>query len=263
VGNDQLGASRRYYYLPNTWKLNQSGYWLGNADGTSQNAYYPGALEGSLGNPDITWERARKYDVGVESKFFDSRLSADFDWFYEYRNNILTTLGIIPAIYGVPQADVPPANVGETTNRGYELVLGWTDKIGDFIYTLGADISYSRHKILYMAEANNPYPWMNQTGHSIGQYYGYKTDGFYDTLEELGNRPFFSQSANAVTLGDIKYVDLNGDGLIDIKDITLLVNYILGKTSDGIILENADMNEDSRYDVTDLTLICNAILGKL
>lgn len=57
--------------------------------------------------------------------------------------------------------------------------------------------------------------------------------------------------------------DVNGDGLIDIKDITLLVNYILGKTSDGIILENADMNEDSRYDVTDLTLICNAILGKL
>ena len=59
------------------------------------------------------------------------------------------------------------------------------------------------------------------------------------------------------------HFDSNGDGLIDINDITLLVNYILGKTSDGIILENADMNEDSRYDVTDLTLICNAILGKL
>lgn len=57
--------------------------------------------------------------------------------------------------------------------------------------------------------------------------------------------------------------DVNGDDLIDIKDITLLVNYILGKTSDGIVLENADMNEDGRYDVTDLTLICNAILGKL
>ena len=70
-----------------------------------------------------------------------------------------------------------------------------------------------------MAEAPNPYPWMNQTGHSIGQYYGYKTDGFYDTLEELNNRPFFSQSANAVTLGDIKYVDLDGDGKIDSKDI--------------------------------------------
>ena len=65
-----------------------------------------------------------------------------------------------------------------------------------------------------------------------------------------------------ISTGGIKG-DVNDDGLIDIKDITLLVNYILGKTSDGIILENADMNEDSRYDVTDLTLICNAILGKL
>lgn len=65
-----------------------------------------------------------------------------------------------------------------------------------------------------------------------------------------------------ISTGGIKG-DVNGDGLIDINDITLLVNYILGKTSDGIILENADMNEDSRYDVTDLTLICNAILGKL
>ena len=219
VGNDQLGASRRYYYLPNTWKLNQSGYWLGNADGTSQNAYYPGALEGSLGNPDITWERARKYDVGVESKFFDSRLSADFDWFYEYRNNILTTLGIIPAIYGVPQADVPPANVGETTNRGYELVLGWTDKVGDFIYTLGADISYSRNKILYMAEANNPYPWMNKTGHMIGQRYGLTSDGLFNTQAELDARPFNTYTGNQATLGDIRYKSLDGNAVIDQNDI--------------------------------------------
>ena len=70
-----------------------------------------------------------------------------------------------------------------------------------------------------MAEAPNPYEWMNQTGHSIGQYYGYKTDGFYNTLEELNNRPFFQPSANNVTLGDIKYLDLNGDGIVNSKDM--------------------------------------------
>ena len=74
-------------------------------------------------------------------------------------------------------------------------------------------------KIIYRAEAPNPYDWMNQTGHSIGQNFGYITDGYYDTLEELNSRPFFSASANAVTLGDIKYLDLNGDGLIDNKDM--------------------------------------------
>ena len=219
VGNDQLGASRRYYYLPNTWNLNQKGYWLGDADGTSPNAYYPGAVEGSLGNPDITWERARKYDVGIESKFLRSRLSADFDWFYERRDNILTTLGIIPAIYGVPQDDVPPANVGITTNKGYELVLGWTDKAGSLIYTLGADISYARNKIVYMAEADHPYKWMDKTGHMIGQRYGLTSDGLFNTAEELAARPFNTYTGNQATLGDIRYKSLDGNDVIDQNDI--------------------------------------------
>ncbi|MBO4742357.1 MAG: TonB-dependent receptor [Bacteroidales bacterium] len=219
VGNDQLGANRRYYYLPNTWNLNQGGYWLGNGDGSTPNTYYEGATEGSIGNPAITWERARKYDVGVESKFLSNRLSIDFDWFYEKRDNILTTLGIIPAIYGVKQSDVPPANVGITTNQGYELMLNWTDKVGDFIYTLGADLSYARNKIVYMAEANNPYEWMNKTGHMIGQRYGLKSDGLFNTQEELDARPYNTYTGNQATLGDIRYVSLDGDDRIDQNDV--------------------------------------------
>ena len=219
VGNDQLGANRRYYYLPNTWNLNQGGYWLGNGDGSTPNTYYAGATEGSLGNAAITWERARKYDVGVESKFFANRLSIDFDYFYEKRDNILTTIGIIPSIYGVKQSDVPPANVGITTNQGYELMLGWTDKVGDLIYTLGADISYARNKIVYMAEANNPYEWMNKTGHMIGQRYGLTSDGLFNTQEELDARPYNTYTGNQATLGDIKYVSLDGDDKIDQNDV--------------------------------------------
>ena len=219
VGNDQLGANRRYYYLPNTWNLNQGGYWLGNGDGSTPNTYYEGATEGSIGNPALTWERARKYDVGVESKYLSNRLSIDFDWFYETRDNILTTLGIIPAIYGVKQSDVPPANVGITTNQGYELMLNWTDKVGDFIYTLGADLSYARNKIVYMAEANNPYEWMNKTGHMIGQRYGLKSDGLFNTQEELDARPYNTYTGNQATLGDIRYVSLDGDDRIDQNDV--------------------------------------------
>ena len=100
------GGSRRYYYLPNTYNLNQGGYYLGNSNGSSANAYFSGATEGVLGNPDITWERSRKYDIGVETKFFSDRLSLDFDYFYEKRDNILTTLGTIPAIYGGHSAPV-------------------------------------------------------------------------------------------------------------------------------------------------------------
>lgn len=219
VGNDQLGASRRYYYLPNTYNLNDGGYYLGNSDGSVQNTFFPGATEGTLGNPAITWERARKYDVGLETKFFKNRLSVDFDYFYESRDNILTTLGTIPAIYGVSSGSVPPANVGITNNRGYELVVNWTDKVGDFIYTIGGDLSWSKNKIVYKAEAQNPYPWMNATGHAIGQRFGLVSDGLFNTQEELANRPYNTYTSNAATLGDIRYKDLDGDGLINQNDI--------------------------------------------
>ena len=219
VGNDRLGAARRYYYLPNTYYLNQTGYYLGNGNGSSANTYFAGATEGVLGNPDITWERSRKYDVGVETKFFSDRLSLDFDYFYEKRDNILTTLGTIPAIYGVSSGAVPPANVGITENRGYEIVLGWEDTIGDFTYSIGGDLSWSRNKIIYKAEAKNPYPWMNETGHAIGQRFGLINDGLFNTEEELADRPYNTYTANQATLGDIRYKDLDGDGYINQNDV--------------------------------------------
>ena len=218
VGNDQLGGSRRYYYLPNTYNLNQSGYYLGNGNGSVQNTYFAGAVEGSLGNPDITWERARKYDVGVETKFFKNRLSIDFDWFYEKRDNILTTLGTIPAIYGVSSGDVPPANVGITENHGFETVVNWTENRGGLLYTVSGNISYARNKIIFKAEASNPYPWMNETGHAIGQRFGLISDGLFNTKEELESRPYNTYTGNEATLGDIRYKDLDGDGKIDQND---------------------------------------------
>jgi hypothetical protein len=128
-------------------------------------------------------------------------------------------LGIIPTIYGVDDNKVPPANVGETTNKGYEVVAGWNDRIGNVGYTLEGHISYSKNKIIYQAEAPNPYYWMNKTGFSIGQRFGLKSDGLYNTPEELTNRPYNNYTSNKATLGDIRYVDLNGDGIIDNKDV--------------------------------------------
>ena len=232
VGNDQIGG-KRFLYLPGTYSINmgpgsftsstssgslQSNYYqFGTSTGTYNTIYY-GSAEGALGNPQVTWEKAEKFSAGIETKFLRDRLYFNADVFYENRRDILTTLGIIPVTFGVPSWNTAAVNVGRVKNQGYELVLGWNDRSGDFRYFIEGNVTYAKNTILEMAEAPNPYDWMNQTGHSIGQYYGYKTDGFYDTLEELNNRPYFSQSANAVTLGDIKYVDLNGDGVIDSKD---------------------------------------------
>lgn len=233
VGNDQIGG-KRYLYLPGTYSINmgpgsltstsssgslQSNYYqFGTSTGTYNTIYY-GSAEGALGNPDVTWEKSEKTSAGVELKFFKDRLYFTGDYFSENRRDILTTLGVIPVTFGVPTWSTAAVNVGRVTNHGYELVLGWKDKAGALGYYVEGNVTYAKNTIEYMAEAPNPYDWMNQTSHSIGQYYGYKTDGFYDTLEELNNRPYFSQSANAVTLGDIKYVDLDGDGVIDSKDM--------------------------------------------
>ncbi|MFT3949291.1 MAG: TonB-dependent receptor [Agriterribacter sp.] len=220
VGNDLLGSTgRRYLYLPNTYNLNQGGYWLGTSNGSSPNAYYPGANEGAIGNPDITWEKAKKKDIGVESMFFNSRLSINYDWFFESRSNILTQLGIIPGVYGVPSGDVPPANVGQTENKGYELVVGWKDQVNNFGYAIEGHLTHTKNKVIYKAEAPNPYDWMNETGKAIGQRFGLHSDGFFNTPEELNNRPYNTYTSNKATLGDIRYIDINGDGLIDNKDV--------------------------------------------
>ena len=233
VGNDQIGG-RRYLYLPGTYSINlshwsfdsstQSGSLSGNyyQFGTSTDAHntiYTGSAEGTLGNPDVTWEKSEKMSAGLEAKFFRNRLSVTADYFSENRRDILTTLGVIPATFGLPSGSTSPVNVGQVSNKGYEIIVGWAEKKRDWGYYIEGNLTYAKNKIIYRAEAPNPYDWMNQTGHSIGQNFGYITDGYYDTLEELNSRPYFSASANAVTLGDIKYLDLNGDGLIDNKDM--------------------------------------------
>lgn len=218
VGNDQLGNNRRYLYLPNTYLLNQGGYWWGSVSNTPGD-YYNGVIEGTLGNPNITWEKAKKYDIGIEARFFGDRLSVMYDWFKEKRTDILTTLGTIPGIYGVDPSKVPPGNVGRTKNEGFELVVGWNDRIGKVGYSIEGNLSHARNVIEYKAEAPNPYYWMNETGYSIGQRFGYKSDGLYNTLEELANRPYVNDASNQVSLGDIRYVDLNGDGVINNKDM--------------------------------------------
>ena len=233
VGNDQIGG-KRYLYLPGTYSINmgpgsftsttssgslQSNYYQFGTSTGAYNTIYYGSAEGALGNENVTWEKSEKMSAGLELKFLSDRLYFTGDWFSEKRRDILTTLGVIPVTFGVPSWDTAAVNVGRVSNRGFELVLGWKERRGKLNYWIEGNLTYAKNTIEYMAEAPNPYPWMNQTGHSIGQYYGYKTDGFYDTLEELNNRPYFSQSANAVTLGDIKYVDLDGDGIIDSKDM--------------------------------------------
>ncbi|GJH39672.1 SusC/RagA family TonB-linked outer membrane protein [Capnocytophaga sp. HP1101] len=224
VGNDQVGG-RRFLYLPSTWGYGYEGYrndgygaggyYFGSSDGSAKDPFYTGSWETRVGNPNVTWERAKKSNAGIDLNMFSDRLTINADVFQEKRDNILWNRGTVPGIVG---SDLPASNIGKVTNKGYEVQLHWSDKIGDFTYGIGGNVSYAKNKIDYRDEPNNPYPWMNETGYSIGQYRGYLTNGFYNTWQEVMQRPYSRFDGNKVQPGDLRYVDVNGDGVIDEKD---------------------------------------------
>jgi TonB-linked SusC/RagA family outer membrane protein len=220
VGNDKIGGSR-FLYLPNSWSNYGTsanileGYFFGTTNGSSANPYYLGSYENKLGNPVVTWEKAEKRNISLETRYFEDQLSVTLDLFNENRTNILANLGVVPELTG---ANFPAANVGEVFNQGYEVEVNWRSHIGEFGYFIKGFAAYAKNKIINQDEALYDYKWMNATGYSIGQFKGYKNDGFFNTKEEVNNRPSISIDGNKVQPGDIRYIDINGDGLIDAKD---------------------------------------------
>lgn len=109
-------------------------------------------------------------------------------------------------------------NVGAMNNQGYEMSLKWRDTVKDFSYEIGGQVSYSKNKIVEMAEAPYPYYWMNKTGYSYGQYKAYLNDGFYNSTQEAANHPYNVSAGNKAQAGDLRIVDINGDGIINEQD---------------------------------------------
>jgi len=211
VGNDQIGNAR-FLYLPSVFYYG-NGYNLGELGNNYQ--WYGGSYEGRIGNPDLTWERAKKTNLGVEAKFIKDKLSVTLDVFNEKRNNILSYLGTVPAIVA---ANLPPANIGKVNNHGYEIEASYNGKINKLTYWMKANYSFAKNKIIYMDEPVKPYEWMQATGRPVGQYFGLVSEEFFNTQKELDNAPA-SKWSPKLQLGDVKYKDLNGDKLIDEKDM--------------------------------------------
>lgn len=223
TGNSNIGGNR-FLYLPGTWAEHgystpMEGYSWGSSNGTTLNPSFNGKYEYSTGNPVVTWEKKESYNIGLDLKFFKDRLSISGDVFKDERNNILTKLETVSAVVGMSASALPPVNVGRMSNKGFELEMGWDHGIGrDFHYHIGGNLSYAVNKIEYMAEPEYAYEWMNTTGFAYGQYKGLYNEGFYNSAEEVANHPYNDIDANKVQGGDLRIVDINGDGLIDSKD---------------------------------------------
>lgn len=207
TGNDQLNG-RRWLFISEF--NDQSGYTLGDPL-----IWTSGVGEGPMANQNVSWEIARKANVGVEAKFWNGLFELNLDLFHEKRDDILITRGSVPSTIGVPAGSLAPVNFGKTTNMGYEVELNHRKRIGNLTYFVRANMSLARNKIIFMDEEPKPYQYLVLTGHSIGQYFGLRADGFFNSAEEIQNH--VAQFGQIIP-GDIRYVDLNGDKVIDAND---------------------------------------------
>jgi TonB-linked SusC/RagA family outer membrane protein len=214
VGNDQIGGNR-FLYRPAAYTYVNNIYQFGEYGSNQQG--YQGSLEGALGNPDVTWERAKKMNIGAEMAFAKNKLKLAFDYFDENRDNILASKQTIPMIVA---AILPAYNLGEMSNRGYEAEASYNGKIAKFNYWLKANFSYAHNKIEFQDEITKTFPYQYRTGQRYGQKFGLLADGLFNSWEEVNdaNRPVYSYQNNKIQPGDIRYVDINGDGLINSDD---------------------------------------------
>ena len=200
----------------------------------------PDAIENTVGNSEVTWEKVRKQNYGIDLKMFGSRLSLTADYFFEPRYDILSTRNTLPSIVAI---ELPLINLGEVDNRGYEISLGWNSHTEKIDWWLQGNVSYSKNKIIFMDEVMPNYPWMAQTGRSTGLNYGYRFDRFLraDDFDADGalksdgeGKPLLPvMSLGSPRPGDALFNALNGDGKIDGNDKTYFgysqrPDYVLG-----------------------------------
>ncbi|WP_345948649.1 TonB-dependent receptor [Mucilaginibacter sp. PAMB04274] len=225
VGSDAFTVSGDYAYL-------QTYPRSGSANiGETPNAVTP-IVEGPAGS-DITWEKERQLNIGIDMTLFDNKLNITADVFNRNRYDILTTRRDIPALFGNTTNAV---NIGRVRNRGFEVDARYNGKAGKVNYFVSANISVAKNKILYQSEPNPAYPWLSLTGYPVGSILGYNWIGYYQSADEIAN-PSVPKPVSSVVVkpGDLKYADLNGDGIIDVNDRTVLQypnlpNTILGMT---------------------------------
>lgn len=214
VGNDIYsvnGVVQRFLY-EEAWNQIGNDYTFGTSGQT-------GIYEAQYPNYRVTWERAHKYNLGIEFGLFNGLLNGNVDVFYEKRNDILTTYQTRPEWVGVNMA---AGNLGKTTNKGYEIELKHHNTIGkDFDYTVGFTFSHAKNEITSKDEPALMTEYRKEEGHPIGQYYGLVCNGFV-TQADIDGGQLPTSTFGDVKVGDLKYRDMNNDGFIDERDETFI-----------------------------------------
>ena len=178
----------------------------------------PVTTQTSFGNPDVTWETSRKRNIGIDANLINNKLSFTLDLFDDLRYNILSTrVNTASTLYGTTQ---PPTNFGKNFNSGFEVSMNYNDNLQNkILYGININFSYAHNKILVTDDAPGILDYQKRAGNRIGQYFGYRTDGFYHDNADIAKSPVNNVTSATSIPGDLKYKDLNGDGIINSNDI--------------------------------------------
>ncbi|MDT3356841.1 MAG: SusC/RagA family TonB-linked outer membrane protein [Bacteroidota bacterium] len=191
-------------------------------------SFYTGATSGTwqttlvpmfVPNKNVHSEKSLKYNLGVDARI--GGLSASIDAFLDKRSDILTLDKSLMGYYGKQYSF---SNSGKMTNAGFEVELGYSGKTGDFAYGIDGMLSFARNRVDFMDEVPAAHAYNEATGRPFGTYIGLVADGFYDItdFDDSGNLvPTLPTPAfGAVQPGDIKYLDLDKNGIVDQNDVT-------------------------------------------
>ena len=209
AGNDQLMGGQRFPYLYTIGGEADGGYqWADHGS----DRYFGGLWYTQVASPYVTWEVATKQNIGID---FEARgLTANLDFFNEERTGIYMARHFLPGIVGLEST--PSANVGIVKSSGFDGRVQYNQQIGEVALTVRSNITYSKNEIVERDEENNVYPYQNDAGFRIDQSRGLISLGLFEDYDDIRNSP--TQMFGTYQPGDIKYKDINGDGIIDDGD---------------------------------------------
>lgn len=215
LGNQNIGDN--YYPYLNTIFVSPNVYGFNN-DGVS-GAYF------NVANKDVTWETSTMTNIGVDGELLDGKLSFSADYFVKRTEDILLQLPV-PGTFG---AAAPTQNAAVVENRGWELSVTWNHNTESFKHSVTANLSDNLNEVVDVKGTENidggDRATIIKEGYPIGSYYGYRANGFFQSQEDIekGPKPSFVANGN-VSPGDIRYVDRDGNNIIDQNDRFVLGN---------------------------------------
>ena len=209
TGNDY--ANTRFIYKEGKWTTGSTSYSYFGQDAGDSNGY---TTEPSIANPLATWEKAYQTNIGFDITLW-KKLNLTVDRFLENRSDILMTPNSIPGVIGIGFSDM---NIGKTKKNGWEFDLSFRDNITkDLAYNLRGNFTYVHNEVVFKDEAASMLAWQKEEGRAIGQQFGYMVIGFFKDQEEIDNSPV-QQVGTTPIPGDLKYLDYNGDGVVNEYD---------------------------------------------